>query len=532
MIDIRTELIDHLHSHASPVLFVGSGLSRRYAGVENWEGLLRCFAAMTPRPYDYYRSKANGDLPAVATAIAEPFADLWWDSPRFETSREMYAASMAGRESALKIEVALHLTGLASKLPTEGPLGSELALFRKAVVDAVITTNYDDVLPALFPDFRPFVGQDGLLFANPQGIGELYQIHGSVSDPDSLVLTAADYARFEQRDSYLAAKLMTIFVEHPILFLGYSLSDRNVRSILRSIAGCLTQDNIDQLRDQLIFIVWADGVEPSIAPHTFMIDDFVLPVIQIRVPDFVAVFTALAELRRAFPAKLLRRLKEQVYELVLTDDPHHRLVVVDIDDATKDRDVDVVFGVGVRAKFGGHGYVGLTRDDLIDDILGDRNSYDAREIVERTLPHILSMPGNVPVYKYLRASGALDETGEIIDSANVSDKIKRMAAKIRGGLPASADIARKAPTVLAAIDSIAELEAEHGPLGVFNYGTCMPPDKVDPDELRIFLNANRDVRADANWVTTQYFKLVCFLDWLENGQGRRSGPGGVGSASV
>jgi hypothetical protein len=145
-----------------------------------------------------------------------------------------------------------------------------------------------------------------------------------------------------------------------------------------------------------------------------MLDDFILPVVQIRVPDFVAVFTALAELRRGFPAKLLRRLKEQVYELVLTDDPLHRLVVVDIDDATQDRDVDIVFGVGVRAKFGGQGYVGLTRDDLIDDVLGDRNSYDAEEIVERTLPHILSFPGNVPVYKYLRAAGALDENAEII----------------------------------------------------------------------------------------------------------------------
>ena len=123
MIDICNELTNHLHGHASPILFVGSGLSRRYAGVENWEGLLRHFAAMTARPYDYYRSKASGDLPAIATAIAEPFADLWWDSPQFETSREMHAASMAHPESALKIEVALHLSGLADRLPTEGPPG-------------------------------------------------------------------------------------------------------------------------------------------------------------------------------------------------------------------------------------------------------------------------------------------------------------------------------------------------------------------------------------------------------------------------
>jgi hypothetical protein len=264
MSDIGVALAEHLRGRPSPVLFVGSGISRRYVGAENWEGLLRRFATMTARPYDYYRIKANGDFPVIASEIAATFNDVWWDDSVFQSSRDLYAASISGQESPLKVEVARHLTGLADRLPVTGELADELILLRAAVVDAVITTNYDDILPFLFPDFRPFVGQDGLLFANPQGIGELYQIHGSVAVPDSLVLTDADYIRFEKRNAYLAAKLMTIFVEHPVVFLGYSLSDRNVRSILRSIAGCLTPGNIGKLRDQLIFIEWADSVTPGI----------------------------------------------------------------------------------------------------------------------------------------------------------------------------------------------------------------------------------------------------------------------------
>ena len=313
---------------------------------------------------------------------------------------------------------------------------------------------------------------------------------------------------------------MTIFVEHPVVFLGYSLSDRNVTSILRSLAGCLTQKNIDQLRDRLIFVDWADGADPSIGPATIMIDQFVLPVIKITVPDFIAVFTALTELRRSFPARLLRRLKEQVYELVLTNDPHNRLVVTDIADTTPDRDIDIVFGVGTRANFTSRGYVGLTRDDLLDDILADRSSYDAHEVVAKSLPHILSFPGYVPVHTYLRTINALDENGAVKASARVSDKIVKMAAKISKGLPASTDIKHKAPTLLADISSIADLEAKHEAKGVINYGTCMPPEKVDPAELRTFLNANQQLRHDS-WAKTQYVKLVCFLDCLENGQGER-----------
>jgi hypothetical protein len=51
----------------------------------------------------------------------------------------------------------------------------------------------------------------------------------------------------------------------------------------------------------------------------------------------------------------------------------------------------------------------------------------------------------------------------------------------------------------------------------------MPEDKVDPDELREFLNANQGLRDDDNWGKTQYTKLVCYLGWLEGGRGY-SGP--------
>jgi hypothetical protein len=103
-----------------------------------------------------------------------------------------------------------------------------------------------------------------------------------------------------------------------------------------------------------------------------------------------------------------------------------------------------------------------------------------------------------------------------------------MADKIGGGMSASADIARKAPAVLAGINSITELESKHGADGVLNYGTCMPAVKVDPDQLREFLNTNPRPRDDDSWRKTQYIKLVCFLDWLENG---RAKPDPTGSAA-
>ncbi|UQT55994.1 SIR2 family protein [Streptomyces durmitorensis] len=387
---VRAKLGAHLRSMTAPFLFVGSGLSRRYIGTEDWEGLLRRFAALTPRPYEFYRTSAEGYLPSVASKIAEVFHDIWWASDDFESSRHEWSSSMDGIESALKVEIAKHLSVTPSLASLGQPEMAEIELLRNAVVDGVITTNYDSLLEELFPDFRTFVGQDELLFANPQGVGEIYKIHGSCRTPDSLVLTAKDYATFERRNAYLAAKLMTIFVEHPVVFLGYSLGDENVMSILRSVAGCLKQENIDELRDRLVFIQWQPEAESSVEPHTIMMDGgFSLTVLRVTVPDFVEVFEVLSGLKRAFPAKMLRRLKEQVYDLVLSDDPHNRLLVADIDDASKDDDIEVVFGVGVSAQLGQTGYVGLGRWNIIDDVISGDSSLDASAVLGQVLPRLL-----------------------------------------------------------------------------------------------------------------------------------------------
>lgn len=515
MSEVRTFVADHLRGKPAPFLFVGSGLTRRYTNAEDWEGLLRVFAGKTGRPYEYYRTSAEGDLPRVASKIAESFHDLWWSGDEYLSSRERWSAEIRGSESALKVEVARHVSSVVGRLPKAGALANELGLLRAAVVDGIITTNFDPVLESIFPDFRVFVGQDEMLFSNPQGVGEIYKIHGSHSNPDSLVLTAADYRQFNERNAYLAAKLLTIFVEHPVIFLGYSLQDRNVRTVLQAIARCLTQENIDELRDRLIFVQWEKDAAAEIGPHTLQMEDFVVTVLRVKVPDFIDLFETLGELPRVFPAKLLRQLKEHVYDLVLRDDPDQRLVVADIE-GRGIHEVDVVFGVGMKDRLGQVGYVGLNRWDLIDDIVDDGDTYDGLTIVTEVLPEMLRHPGNVPVFKYLRQADMLTRKGEIKKSAAVGPKIRKMADTHRGGDPASQWHRNHASEHLEGVNGISDLEAQLGAKEVFKFGTCMPRSKVDPTELRDFLRRTVHMRS-TTFENTQYAKLACYLDWLENG---------------
>ena len=351
---LQEDLQTHLEQfHTAPFLFVGSGLSRRYLGLEDWEGILRRFAAMTGRPYEYFRSSANGRYPAIATEIARELHGGWWESPTFEDSRSKYESEAKNRESALKIEMAKYLENVSAARVADCELKKEVETLAKATIDGIITTNWDLLLEEIFPGFEVFIGQDELLYSVSQGVGEIYKIHGCCSKPNSLVATADDYERFNQRNPYLAAKLLTVFAEHPVIFLGYSLNDENVATTLQSIALCLTSANINQLRDRLILVQWdADEVSYRWENNTIVTHGFPIPVKTIVTSSFIPVFNCLASLPRKFPARILRRLKEHIYQLVLDNDPADQLHVLDIDDDSDMSKIKVVYGVGFRVDEG------------------------------------------------------------------------------------------------------------------------------------------------------------------------------------
>jgi hypothetical protein len=168
--------------------------------------------------------------------------------------------------------------------------------------------------------------------------------------PEQLVqlTTSADYEQFNLRNPYLAAKLLTVFAEHPIVFMGYAINDPNISEILQSIASCLTTENIDQLRDRLVLIQWdTQEDEYKIQDSNIVTGGYNIPVKTIATSSFKPIYRALSRLPRKFPAKLLRRLRQHVYELVKDNDPAGQLFVKDIDDDSNVADLQIVFGVGL-----------------------------------------------------------------------------------------------------------------------------------------------------------------------------------------
>jgi SIR2-like domain len=510
---MKDELVEILKSRpAGPFLFVGSGFSRRYLGLEDWRGLLSRFC-VAGKPFEYYLASANGDYPAVASLLAADFNEHWWYADEFKASVEQNKDKVTNVTSALRIEISRHLRGMDQATAKASAYADEVALLASLNVDGIITTNWDGFLEEVFPDYTVYIGQEQLLFSNPQQIGEIYKIHGCASAPSSMVLTSDDYQAFNDRNAYLAAKLITLFVEHPIVFMGYSLADKNIANLLRAIANCIGSDNIEKLRRNLIFVQRLHGDDkPGMSDTYIAIDGVQIPLILVKTDDFSMIYEALGTTTRKIPARVLRYCKEQLYELVKSTEPEKKLCVVDIDEIDRKEDVEFLVGVGVAssdpASIGGVGYASLEAEDLIHDLLHNDRGYEAQQVLDVVVKKAGRNSKNVPVFKYLRAAGinSLDDyrvSGLQLDKWVLRDyKDFKLKTYSRSFFLHS----RHKSTDEIIADCTAETAAAHIPF--------MMTEKIDRESVRRFLIENEHKLSTKAAYASYFRKLASLYDKL------------------
>lgn len=209
----------------APFLFLGSGFSRHYLDTPQWDGILQMFAPY--RLAQYYSKLNTKSLIKVATEIAKDVTDEFWNLDENDEFKKAVQDYITDASSVLKFKISDYLKKQSLRdFPKE--YEEEIHILEKLSIDGIITTNWDDTAERLFPQFTPYIGQEQLIFSSTYSVGEIYKIHGSYRDPKSLVLTEDDYDDFSKKNPYLAAKLITIFIEHPVVFLGYSISDSNI----------------------------------------------------------------------------------------------------------------------------------------------------------------------------------------------------------------------------------------------------------------------------------------------------------------
>lgn len=506
--------------NTTPFLFAGSGITRRYYDLPDWRGLLQEFSRRINSDrfaFRAYESKAaelgysHGLLPKIATLIQQDFDAQWYASPEIRTLSEQEPAIVEAGASPFKVEVASFLKKHSIVIPEFRDEIGKLKNISKKNLAGVITTNYDAFFETLFSDYKTFVGQDELVFSAIQGIAEIYKIHGSVARPKSLVITEQDYEMFNAKGKYLAAKLMTIFMEYPIIFIGYSLTDTNIQQILEDIVACLPEEKFATLQERFVFVDYQKGATGvTVSTHSINLNGKLLSMTKLTLEDFGLLYNALASKKAALPVKLLRRFKEEIYTYAVTSEPGPLLQVASIDNEAIDED-KLAISIGL-SRTGEYGLSSLIdenrwyRNIITDEVRNLGYSYD--QLLEVSYPEVTkSINGHFPVCKYLANSKKHFPSIENTIPATFDELATNTNIKLRSSTNR--------------YSSVYDLwEQEHNnPTRMYRLLACLPEWKIDADQLGKILQqlfeSDKDVLSTKPASRADIKRLIRMYDYLK-----------------
>lgn len=300
-----------------PVLFVGTGMSLRYLKNSfSWDKLLKkvsfdltnsdeFFYDIKSKNYDEYGY--NYDL--IAFELQEKFdEDVKNDREgKFKKINDEFYNLMEKNIniSRFKIYISKILNDLDYKNIEEL---NELKKARKNI-SSIITTNYDVMLEDIF-DFKPLIGND-ILLSEPYG--SIYKIHGCVTEPDKIIITSEDYKKFNEKYELIRAQLLSLFMHNPIIFIGYSISDKNIKSILKTIFTYVDPDSeeAEKVRRNFLLIEHDVGsTNTQVVDHDIDIEGIpTIKINKIKTDNFKLIYEALSNLQLPVSAMDIRKVQ-------------------------------------------------------------------------------------------------------------------------------------------------------------------------------------------------------------------------------
>lgn len=518
-------------SRQYPFLFIGSGMSRRYLGSPDWVGLLRGVCAdvfQDEYAYAGYVSRARSALglstldeeptallPKVASLMDPDVSHALLSDDRFGCFRSEHDEALA---SANVSPMKLYIADMLGKLePNDGGELEMLAGVGSGKVSGIITTNYDYLCERLFPDFEVRVGERGMLFHEPSFAQELYKIHGSAGEPDSMVLTSEDYRAFDEGKDYLVAKLLTIFLEFPVIFLGYSIQDENVKRILASVARCVGRSRMEQMRERMLFVRYKPNGPEGVGTVSFSFDGVAMEMTCVEVSDFSPIYEAMGQARKAFPLRLVRELKGNVYRLASEIDPASDVAVSGLETILSDPDSSRKVVIGV-ARFSGDIGRPLKAEDVFRDVILDDLCLDPEEIERHYLNmFVRRLAKAVPVFKYASAldwKGLGPDVGALVRERVTLESFRtETLRKARKRLETNSGNS-KLFSVSGMIDRYGEGQA-YTKMAILNEA------EIDPEELRAYLSRLLlGEGGDALLRDSQFRKMTIILDFVKYRYGK------------
>lgn len=427
-----------------PIIFIGAGIPKRYlVKYPGWEELLEEFWKKSGQENFYgYLSRKREEFSDLTNKVEQDFEininvgseiEQIFNSKFYEgsivveglTQKEAYKNQL----SPFKVSLANRFSKYQIKESTE----SELDYFRKMLMKSqmILTTNYDSFIEDQYNkesryQIKKYIGQKGL-FQQTIGYSEIYKIHGCVSEPKSLIIGKKDYISYDNNSILISAKIISMLLHSPIIFLGYSLTDRNVRKLIKSFTMSLSEQEKNELEKRLLLIQWDEGND-KIVEQVINDTDLGCRITVIKTDNYSLIYQMLAKIDQGVAPAEVRRYQHVIKQLIIEKGRAGSLQSVllspnDLDDIEKNvADSNIVVAIGDSKLI-------FNMPNVVDYIL-DYVQETTEQNSDTMLRFIASQNNNVlPFWRYL--------SEEAIQKSSLADREKE---KLRKRLRLYADI--------------------------------------------------------------------------------------------
>lgn len=365
-------LDDLIKENQYPIIFAGAGLTKRYfSDAPSWPDLIKNLWTETLGENSYFdryfelREELNDQFQILVTMAEELEASY----NRLFVKRVVELPNLTVNDyyETDKSPFKTRIANIFSSLTPRKGMDEELNLFGALLSKArfIVTTNYDPLIESLLKDkVQVNVGSNGL-FNPSEEYGELYKIHGSVSDPDSIVITKSDYLKISETNILVNAKILTKLTEAPILFIGYSLTDDNIRSLLSDLSANMPF-SISEAAKRIGVIAFEPGELNLIESiNTFQYSDTTIGFTEIKTDNYQLVYSKLSKIKQGFSPYEIRKYQNAIHKLILSGNHDDKPVLVssinieDLDTEISHHNIAIAIGPSdeINAAFGIPDYI-------------------------------------------------------------------------------------------------------------------------------------------------------------------------------
>ncbi|PHD57686.1 SIR2 family protein [Bacillus wiedmannii] len=325
-------------SNEYPMIFIGSGISKRYLqNYPSWLDLLEEFWNIVEPEEGFFETlnKINYDLKqqnnyedecdleydtniAISTLIEKKYTKKFFNS---EITINDFSAKDAYFTKISPFKQAL--SNRFSEYEIKPEMQEEIDLFREVLNKSqiVLTTNYDKLIEDIFVEgdeaLNPqiFIGQKGL-FKQTTDWGEIFKIHGCVTDPESIIISEEDYKQFDNNSVLISAKIISLLLNSPIVFLGYSLTDRNIRNIIKDFSNSLSASEKEIMKDRIILVNRKEG-ENNLIEYKTTENGLECTYTVIETDNYASIYKELLSINQGVYPSEVRKFQSLIRELIV-----------------------------------------------------------------------------------------------------------------------------------------------------------------------------------------------------------------------